>query len=211
MNYKLTIICLGLMLTFSTQKSFAQSASQVYVAVNRTIEQLKENNRSVVRVNEAPGSGVVWVKGVTFSEGTIEFDVKGRDVFQKSFVGIAFHGADDQTYETVYFRPFNFQSGEPARKIHAVQYSFEPSLGFQQLRDTRKDEFESAILPATITATEWFHAKAEVRNGRIKVFVNDSKVPCLDVPTLNPGVKNGKIGFWVGNNSNGDFANLKAY
>ena len=35
-----------------------------------------------------------------------------------SFVGVAFHGADENAYEVVYFRPFNFRSEDPARRAH---------------------------------------------------------------------------------------------
>jgi hypothetical protein len=47
------------------------------------------------------------VKDKKFTEGTIEFDARGRDVLQKSFIGVAFHGEDNDTYETVYFRPLD--------------------------------------------------------------------------------------------------------
>ena len=192
----------------------AQSASQEfygqkYTAVNRTLSSFDENGKKGVRFSEAGGNGVAWLTGEDFSEGTITFEARGRDVFQKSFVGVAFHGTDDRTYEAVYFRPFNFQSTDSVRKIHAVQYIFEPRYTWKVLRETRNGEFEKAILPATVQATDWLRAKVEVKNGRIKVFVNDSKTPCLDVPTLNPDGKKGKIGLWVGDNSNGDFAKLK--
>jgi len=41
-------------------------------------------------------------------------------------VGIAFHGSDNKTLDAIYFRPFNFQSTDPVRKIHAVQYVSHP-------------------------------------------------------------------------------------
>lgn len=179
-----------------------------YITYNRTIEQITENGKSIIRFSEGSGAGIAWLKDVEFSEGTIEFDARGRDVLQKSFIGIAFHGNDNETYETVYFRPFNFQATDLVRKIHAVQYSFEPKFGFQQLRNTRKDEFESAIKPSTIQATDWFHVKIEIKENKIRAFVDGLTEPCLEVSTLNPNPTGKKIGFWVGNNSNGDFANF---
>ncbi len=214
MNMKsLTILPIILCTTFSTgwsQKLTPDANNKMdYTTYNRSIEQVEEKDKVIVRLNEGSGAGVAWVKDLEFSEGIIEFDARGRDVLQKSFIGIAFHGKDNETYETVYFRPFNFQAADPVRKIHAVQYSFEPNYGFQELRNTRKDEFESAIKPSGIQATEWFHVKVEVRGNKISVFANGQNEPCLDVTTLNPNTSNKKIGFWVGNNSNGDFANLK--
>jgi hypothetical protein len=179
-----------------------------YEVYNRTISQQTEAGKPFVRLSEGGGAGLAWLTGKSFTEGTIEVDIRGRDEFQRSFVGVAFHGVDERTYESVYFRPFNFQATDPVRKIHAVQYVFEPQFGFQQLRDTRKDEFEAAILPPTVLPTDWFHARLVVKGGRIRVFVNDSLTPALDVPTLNPNPLGTKVGLMVGNNSNGDFANL---
>jgi hypothetical protein len=48
-------------------------------------------------------NGLVWINGSDFAEGTIELDIRGRDLMQRSFVGIAFHGKGD-TYESVYLR-----------------------------------------------------------------------------------------------------------
>ena len=179
-----------------------------YSVFNRNIQALKENERTIIRFNEAPNEGLAWLKDIEFSDGIIEFDVRGRDILQKSFLGVAFHGIDNQTYEAIYFRPFNFQSADPVRKIHAVQYISVPQFDFETLRESRKDEFEAAILPSDTQATKWFHAKIEVRNGRVRVFVNNSPKPCLDVSSLNPTNKTGKIGLWVGNNSNGDFSDF---
>src|SRR5258706_13242098 len=52
---------------------------------------------------------VIWLEGVTFTEGTIECDILGKSSPRGSnFPGIAFHGENNSTYECVYFRPFNF-------------------------------------------------------------------------------------------------------
>ena len=178
---------------------------------NRSIEKIKENGKEFIRFSEAANFGVAWLVGKDFSEGTIEFDARGRDVFQKSFIGVAFHGTDNLTYEAIYFRPFNFQATDSVRHIHAVQYIYEPKFTWKILRETRNGEFEAAMFPPNVQATDWFHAKVEVKAGKIRVFVNGADKPCLEVTTLNPKGKSGKIGFWVGDNANGDFANLKIY
>ena len=49
----------------------------------------------VAHMNEAPGDGIAWIK--RFTEGTIELDIRGKDAFQQSFVGMAYHGIDDST------------------------------------------------------------------------------------------------------------------
>ncbi|MEO8523031.1 MAG: hypothetical protein ABI603_16825, partial [Acidobacteriota bacterium] len=89
-------------------------------AVNR--ELTRTPDRSGVRLSAAAESGVAWVEGSDFRSGTIEVDIRGKDVLQQSFVGVAFHRQDDSSYEAVYLRPFNFRAEDPARKQHAVQY-----------------------------------------------------------------------------------------
>src|SRR6185503_13076306 len=50
--------------------------------------------------------GNIWFEGVSFTEGTIECDILGKSMPRSSnFPGIAFHGADDTTFDCVYFRP----------------------------------------------------------------------------------------------------------
>lgn len=157
-----------------------------------------------VHVNESDGPGGVWLQDVWFSTGTIEFDAKGRDVFQKSFVGIAFHGQNDSTYEAIYFRPFNFNSPEEIRRSHAVQYIFMPAYEWFTLRESRPGEFENP-LPGPVSPEDWFHVKVVVKKESIRVFINSEQV--LFVRPLSK-VNEGKVGFWVGHGSDGTFANL---
>ena len=73
---------------------------------NRSASSLDDGARKGVRLNESPGDGVAYLPAIELTNGTIEFDVRGKDVQQQSFVGVAFHGVDGTTYDAVYFRPF---------------------------------------------------------------------------------------------------------
>lgn len=157
-------------------------------------------------MNEAPGDGIAWIKGQTFSEGTIELDIRGKDAFQQSFVGIAYHGVDDSTFEAVYFRPFNFQSPDPARVPHAVQYVALPAYDWSKLRQEHPGVYEKAVSPAP-NANHWFHVRIVVNAERVEVFVNGSAVASLEVTPLVHR-RGQKIGYWVGNGSAGDFQHL---
>ena len=150
-------------------------------------------------------SGVFYLKDVTFSTGTIEVDLRGKDILQKSFIGIAFHGVDTVTYDAVYFRPFNFRASDPVRKIHAVQYISEPDFPWHRLREEKNGIYEKGIDPPPVAA-DWFHAKIVVDETQIKVFVNNAASPSLTVNKLNSR-KDGLIGLW-NEGLNGDFANL---
>lgn len=180
-------------------------ASAKLRSVNREVTRLAE--RGAVHLSAKEGPGVAWVDGSDFAEGSIDVDVRGKDVFQQSFVGVAFHRRDDQTYESVYLRPFNFQAADPARHNHAVQYMKSPDLDWPVLREKFPEEFERPVQPS-IKPAEWVHLRVVVTGGRIQVFVGSVTTPTLDARKLGQ-LDRGEIGLWVGNNSDGDFANLR--
>ena len=66
---------------------------------NRSVSSLSDGARKGVRLSEDAGDGVAYLQGVEFTNGTIELDVRGKDVQQQSFVGVAFHGVDGTTYD----------------------------------------------------------------------------------------------------------------
>jgi hypothetical protein len=177
-----------------------------FKVANREIAVSKQSEKDVVHLNAKAGDGIAWINNINFGKGIVEFDVKGKNVMQQSFVGIAFHGADDSTFDAVYFRPFNFQSPDAARKSHSVQYISMPKYDWSVLRQNYPDKYESA-LTGTIDPESWFHAKIVVEADKITVYVNNDTKPSLVVSPLTKRTT-GDIGFWVGNNSDGDFANL---
>jgi len=176
---------------------------------NRKVSVFSENDKKGIRFSKSENDGIAWLKHIIFTNGTIELDIRGKDEFQQSFVGIAFHGVDDRTFDAIYFRPFNFQSTDPERKIHAVQYVSMPDDSWQDLREKFNGKYEKAVIPAP-NGNEWFHAKIVIKYPTITVFVNGSHEASLSIEKLNTRIS-GKIGLWVGNNSDGDFANLMIF
>src|SRR4051812_21717120 len=69
-------------------------------AVNRGVTALK-GDRKGVHLDEKEGVGLVWIEGTDFAQGTIEIDVRGRDVVDRSYLGVAFHRKDDTAFESV--------------------------------------------------------------------------------------------------------------
>lgn len=197
------VICCGI-------KSFAQQTMLLskpnLIAYNRNINTTHNNGKVIVHLDDKAGNGIAWIKGTTFKKGTLEFDVKGKDVLEQSFVGIAFHGKSDSSYDCIYFRPFNFNATDAMRKNHSVQYISMPQFDWSYLREKFPGKYENA-LTKSIVADSWFHAKVVVEANKIAVFVNGDDKPSLIVKPLND-YKRGKIGFWVGNNSDGSFSNL---
>src|SRR5215831_5678887 len=90
--------------------------------VNRQMQPLSEGTRRGLRLDARENEGIAWWPDAVFGDCTIDVDLRGKDVLQQSFLGVAFHGVDEKTFDDVYFRPFNFKAADPARKSHAVQY-----------------------------------------------------------------------------------------
>ena len=174
---------------------------------NRRVTSLSDSARKGLRLSENPDVGVAYLPGVEFANGVIEVDVRGKDVQQQSFVGVAFHGVDSTTYEAIYFRPFNFQAADPARRARAVQYVSHPAYPWQKLRAEHPGVYEQPVKPVP-DPNGWFHVRVVVAGSRVSVLVNDATEASLVVNRLGERT-NGLVGLWVGNNSGGDFANLR--
>jgi hypothetical protein len=183
----------------------AQLAAGKLTPVNREVTKLQ--CPAGVHVTEKEGPGVVWIAGSDFVEGTIEVNVRGRDVLQRSFLGVAFHGKDDTTYEAVYLRPFNFRATDPARHQHAVQYMASPDYDWPRLRQEFPEEFENPV-DASVSPTDWVPLRVVVKGKTIQIFVGASTTPALEARKLGT-LERGMIGLWVGNNSDGDFTGLR--
>jgi hypothetical protein len=152
------------------------------------------------------GQNILWLDGFDLKDGVIEFDAKGKSAPpQSSFIGIAFRVVDANTYDAVYFRPFNFRAPDSERKSHAVQYVSEPAWPWQKLRNEKPGQFEKPVDPAP-DGDAWFHAKVVLENRRVEVFVNGAATPSLAVNELSKRT-GGSVGLWC--NGYGMIANLK--
>jgi hypothetical protein len=185
---------------------------------NRTVQLVREGAREVVRFDARPEHGLAWWHDITFDVGTISFEVRGKNEIQRSFVGVAFHGAqggeegddlsygDGLSYEAVYFRPFNFRSDDPMRRRHMVQYVFPSERHWQRLREGQPGRYEQPVEPVP-DPDDWFATRVEVEERTVRVYVAGSATPSLVVDRLTTR-RGGWVGFWVGNGSDGDFAAL---
>jgi hypothetical protein len=159
-----------------------------------------------VHLSASGGKGIAWVEGSDFTQGTIELEVRGKDVFQQSFVGVAFHRRDDSAYEAVYVRPFNFRSTDPARHMHAVQYIAVPEYDWPKLRQDFPEEFENPV-DQSVDPTGWVRLRVVVSTRTIQIYVGQVTSPSLEVRKLGAHDR-GMVGLWV-DVSDGDFSNLR--
>lgn len=194
----------------SVQTLHAQQPSKAVVKLNKP--EVTIVNRAYVaddkgmHLDARDGAGIAWLNKIAFTTGEIELDIQGKDVFQQSFVGIAFHGVNDSTYESVYFRPFNFKAADSVRRVHAVQYIAMPLYDWPTLRSEHPGKYEKPLEPAP-DPNAWFHVRLAITEDRIKIYVNGSQLSALEVAPLTKE-KGKKIGLWAGNGSAGSWRNL---
>jgi hypothetical protein len=150
--------------------------------------------------------GLALPNGMAFASGTIEVDLKGKNVRQNSFLGVAFNVVDEKTFEAVYFRPFNFKADDPFRR-RAVQYIAWPADTWEQLRKNRPEQYENAVNPVP-DPDAWFHASVEVNDTHVRVFVDGAKEPSLVVERLSKGGVRRPVGLFV-DSADGFYANLR--
>jgi len=174
-------------------------------ALNRTLS-LYEKNAGAVEMNAAQGDGLGILKEIPFETGSIEIDLLGENNPGRSFIGIAFNVVNEETYEAIYFRPFNFVATAALNKSHMVQYICHPDYTWSRLREERTGEFENEI-PDPPGPDGWFRAIIQVSEKSVVVYLKDRAQPVLEVERLTPG-KSDKIALWVGNGSSGRFRNL---
>lgn len=184
-------------------KAVKSKSLQVY---NRELDLISENGYPGIRLSKAYGEGIAWVNNLEFSEGTIEFDVRGEDTKQHSFVGIAFHAVNDSIFDAVYLRPFQFRETNETLRSHGIQYISLPEFTWRVLRAKFPDRYEHAVDPAP-DPNGWVHIRLEIKGNTIRTFINGNSQPALVVEKLT-AVTSGRLGFYVADTSGGDFANL---
>jgi hypothetical protein len=194
--------------------SFSQDPIDLHAAVkqgtievyNRELSLIDEPAHAGIRLSKDYGEGVAWLKGVEFSNGVIEFDVRGENVKQHSFVGIAFHGANDSTFDAIYLRPFRFRETADSSRSHSIQYVSLPEHTWRVLRAKFPGVYEHSIDPSP-DPNAWVHVRMVVRGETITTFINGAKEPCLMVKKMTK-LRTGRVGFYVADTSGGDFANI---
>ncbi len=201
----------------ATRPSFAQKSKSFDLfnlqltgkleTVNRSTKCLTQGDKTFIQVSENKGEGLVWLPIQDFKNGSIEIEMRGQDVVQRSFIGIAFHVQNDSTFDAVYCRPFNFLTTDSVRRIHAIQYIAHPVFTWKKLRDERNAQFEKEIVNPP-NPNDWFKMRLVIDGKTVKAYINNALKPSLIVEKLNDRIA-GKLGVFMGDNSGGDFRNVK--
>jgi len=147
----------------------------------------------------------IWFRDLAFKEGTIDVDLRGQDVFLRSFLGIVFYGSDSTHYDVLYFRPFNFKSADTARRRWSVAYVSLPDYPWPRLRKEHPLVYENAVHPVP-DPNAWFHATITIKGDRLTVYINHDAKPSLEVKLLSTR-RQGRFGLFS-DGLKSDFANL---
>ncbi len=197
-------LCL-MTLLFTTHFSFSLEAqTNILVEPNQwqTHKCTATFEQGTIHINSNGETSVMWIKDFSFATGIVEMDIKGDE----DYLGLAFHGTDNQTYDAIYFRPFNFK--RPERQGNAIQYIDKPHNEWDVLRKQFPGKYENTISP-TPDAGTWFHAKFVIGTSEVKVYINGSETETFSIQKINHR-KEGMLGLWVDVND-GYFKNLVIY
>ena len=132
-----------------------------------------------IEIPRLPTRPEAVLKGLTFTNGTIEVDVEGTTGLGPS---IGFHRRDSATYELFYVRP----QPDCATRPDCVQYA--PVTKNVLLWDI----FPEPQAPARYVPGQWNHVKLVVSGRRLRVWVNGG-APALDVTRLEGDAHEGAI------------------
>lgn len=202
-----------LMVSALTIAAGANAASPPAAPIALRLDELEVVNRKAsqredeIHLDAAEGAGFAWIKGLDINEGCLSVEVRGTNEFGKSFVGLAFRGLDADVYDTVYVRPFVFQSDNPDYVANGLQYMSMPEFGWPVLRKRSPGMYEKSI-GSRADPADWVHLQVRFGGGRVQAYVNRAHDPQLDVPLLTSQTA-GRVALWVGNQSSGDFRRLR--
>ncbi len=174
----------------------AQGAEPITISMTADHWQTNENAEffrqlgfyhGLMRLN----SGDAVLKGITFSDGTIEFDV---NTIGRGAPGIAFRQQDEGNFELLYLRP------DPACPAFRACIQYAPQTHGVLLWDL----FPQYQTRAPLRDNGWNHIKMVVSGRRMNVFVNDAPSRTLEVGRLEGDAMKGPLRL----QGPGTFANL---
>jgi hypothetical protein len=165
--------------------SIAQGAAPIPISMTADHWQTKENAEFLTQFGFYHGllrldSGNAVLKDVTFSDGTIEFDV---NTIGRGMPGIAFRRQDEGNFELLYLRP------DPACPAFQACIQYAPQTHGVMLWDF----FPQYQTRAPLRENGWNHIKMVVSGRRMNVFVNDVPSPTLEVDRLEGDAMRGSL------------------
>ena len=172
---------------FLSAISIAQAAEPASITIPMTADhwQTKENAEFLRQLGFYHGlmrlnSGDAVLKDITFSDGTIEFDV---NTIGRGAPGVAFRQQDEGNFELLYLRP------DPSCPAFRACIQYAPQTHGVLLWDL----FPQYQTRAPLRENGWNHIKMVVSGRRMNVFVNDATSPTLEVGRLEGDAMKGRL------------------
>src|SRR5215472_8902370 len=172
-------------LWFLSALPIAQGAEPITIAMTADRWHTKENAEFLRQLGFYHGlmrlnSGSAVLKDVTFSNGTIEFDV---NTIGRGMPGIAFRQQDEANFELLYLRP------DPACPAFTACIQYAPQTHGVLLWDL----FPQYQTRAPLREVGWNHIKMVISGRRMNVYVNDAVSPTLAVGRLEGDAMKGAL------------------
>jgi hypothetical protein len=176
---------MALCVCFLSALPIARGAEPITVVMTAEHWQTKENAEFLRQLGFGHGlmrlnSGNAVLKGVTFGDGTIEFDV---NTIGRGAPGIAFRQQDEGNFELLYLRP------DPACPAFRACIQYTPQTHGVLLWDL----FPQYETRAPLRENGWNHIKMVVSGRRMNIFVNDAASPTLEVGRLEGDAMKGGL------------------
>jgi hypothetical protein len=165
--------------------SLARAPEPITIDMTADHWQVKENAEFLRQLGFFHGlmrlnTGDAVLKGITFSNGTIEFDV---NTIGRGAPGIAFRQQDEGNFELLYLRP------DPNCPAFRACMQYAPQTHGVLLWDL----FPQYETRAPLRENGWNHIKMVVSGRRMNVFVNDAPSPTLEVARLEGDATTGGL------------------
>jgi hypothetical protein len=162
-----------------------RSAEPIPIDMTADRWQVKENAEFLRQLGFYHGlmrlnSGSAVLKDITFSDGTIEFDV---NTIARGAPGIAFRRQDEDNFELLYLRP------DPNCPAFGACIQYAPKTHGVLLWDL----FAQYQTRAPLRENGWNHIRMVVAGRRMNVFVNDAPSPTLEVGRLEGDAIKGSL------------------
>lgn len=144
--------------------------------------------KGVKAIKMHPHSNEISVKGINFTNGTIEFDTQPIDAETRGFgpIGVYFRQQNAKESEYIYLRT---KKDDTKRDNDDIQYA--PVVNGVLLFNMMS-QYDG---PAPVHNKEWNHVKLVVSGMQMRVYINDMNEPVLDIPRLESNSTTGSIGF----------------
>ena len=182
---KISLNKIALCVCFLSALTIAKAAEPITINMTADQWQAKENAEFLRQLGFYHGlmrlnSGEAALKGIAFSDGTIEFDV---NTIGRGAPGIAFRQQDEGNFELLYLRP------DPSCPAFHACMQYAPQTHSVLLWDL----FPQYQTRAPLRENGWNHIRMVVSGRRMNVFVNDAASPTLTVGRLEGDAMKGGL------------------